>query len=364
MTDPNNQANGGLPSTMDISLWRTLDAAANRASEGLRVIEDFVRYGQNDTFLTTELKTLRHQLDSTLQRFDRAHAIAARDSFGDVGTTVQGKLEHARGDWSDLLTANFKRLQQALRSLEEHAKLVDGEVAASFERARYLTYSLEKMVLTTVTASALFPEPSIYVLTDGRTDGPSFDTFVAQLVEAEVDVIQLRDKNLDDRTLLARAEILRKRTAGTTTKMILNDRADLAKVSGADGVHVGQEELTVSQARSVMGAGKLVGVSTHSIDQARQAVRDGADYIGIGPTFPSGTKSFDAFPGVKLLREVASEITLPGFAIGGINVSNVVHVAQTGIRRVAVSGCVANADDPVAVVRELRKLLSSHVESL
>lgn len=358
MTDPDNLASGGLPPSMDISLWRTLDAAANRASEGLRAIEDFVRYGQNDSFLTTELKSLRHQLDSTLQRFDRSQAIASRDTFGDVGTTVQGKLEHARADWADLLTANFKRLQQALRSLEEHAKLVDGEVAASFERARYLTYSLEKMVMTTVTASQAFSEVSIYVLTDGRADGQLFDTFVAKLVEAEVDVIQLRDKNLDDRTLLARADVLRKRTAGTRTKMILNDRADLAKVSGADGVHVGQEELTVSQARSVLGVGKLVGVSTHSIDQARQAVRDGADYIGIGPTFPSGTKTFDAFPGVQLLSEVAQEITLPGFAIGGIDLGSVAKVAAAGIRRVAVSGCVAKAEEPVAVVHELREALS------
>lgn len=358
MTDPNNPTDGGLPPTMDISLWRTLDASANRASEGLRVIEDFVRYGQNDTFLTTELKSLRHQLDSTLQQFDRMQAIASRDTFGDVGTTVQGKLEHTRAGWSDLLTANFKRLQQALRSLEEHAKLIDGKVAANFERARYLTYSLEKMVMTTVAASQAFPEVAIYVLTDGHADGQLFDTFVAQLVEAEVDVIQLRDKNVDDRTLLSRAEILRKRTAGTATKMILNDRADLAKVSGADGVHVGQEELTVSQARSVLGAGKLVGVSTHSIEQARQAVRDGADYIGIGPTFPSGTKSFDAFPGVDLLREVAGEITLPGFAIGGIDVDNAAEVAAAGIRRVAVSGCVTKADDPRGVICSLRKHLS------
>lgn len=357
MTDPNNPDDGGLPPSMDISLWRTLDAAANRASEGLRVIEDFVRYGQNDSFLTTELKSLRHQLDSTLQRFDRSQAIQSRDTFGDVGTTVQGKLEQARSGWSDLLTANFKRLQQALRSLEEHAKLIDGQVAASFERARYLTYSLEKMVMTTVTASETFSEVSIYVLTDGRADGQLFDTFVAKLVEAEVDVIQLRDKKLDDRTLLERAAILRKRTAGTSTKMILNDRADLAKVSGADGVHVGQEELNVSQARSVLGTGKLVGVSTHCIDQARQAVRDGADYIGIGPTFPSGTKTFEKFPGVKLLSEVADEITLPGFAIGGIDLGNVEQVAKAGIRRVAVSGCVTKAEDPLSVLRNLRKKL-------
>ncbi|GAA4427242.1 thiamine phosphate synthase [Bremerella cremea] len=358
MSDSHNPNDRGLPPSMDISLGRTLDAAANRASEGLRVIEDFVRYGQNDRFLTEQLKSLRHELDSTLQKFDRLASIQSRDTFGDVGTTIQGKLEHTRHGWSDLLTANFKRLQQALRSLEEHAKLIDGEAAASLERARYLSYSLEKMVLTTVTAARQFAEPSVYVLIDGQASVDAFDRLAGALVDAGVDVIQLRDKSIDDRTLVARGELLRKRTANTATKMIFNDRADLAKVTGADGVHVGQEELTVSQVRSVLGTGKLVGVSTHSLAQAQQAVRDGADYIGIGPTFPSTTKSFEQFPGLDLIREVATEITLPGFAIGGIDPTNAALVAEAGIKRIAVSGCVAKASDPGAVVAQLKSALA------
>ena len=104
----------------------------------------------------------------------------------------------------------------------------------------------------------------------------------------------------------------------------------------------------------VLGPGKLVGVSTHNIDQARQAVCDGADYIGIGPTFPSGTKSFDYFPGLDFLREVAAEITLPAFAIGGIDLTNVSQVAAAGIHRVAVSGCVNQASDPGRIVMAIR----------
>ncbi len=357
MNDPHNPNPPGFVPGVDISLWRTLDAAANRASEGLRVIEDFVRYGQNDKFLTAELKSLRHQLDSTLQKFDRLASIQARDTFGDVGTTVQGKLEQARGSWSDLLTANFKRLEQALRSLEEHAKLVDTEAAAALERARYQTYSLEKMVMTTITASNTMADVAVYVLIDGRESDEAFEAVVAKLIEAKTDVIQLRDKRLDDRQLVVRAQLLRQRTTGTCTKLIINDRPDIARIVSADGVHVGQEELTVAQARMVLGPGKLVGVSTHSIDQARQAVRDGADYIGVGPTFPSGTKSFEHFPGLDFLQEVAAEITLPAFAIGGIDLTNVAQVAATGIRRIAVSGCVNQASEPQAVIEALRRTL-------
>lgn len=357
MSDPQNRHDRGLPPSMDISLWRTLDAAANRASEGLRVIEDFVRYGQNDRLLTTELKSLRHQLDSTLQSFDRLSSLRSRDTFGDVGTTVQGKLEQARRSWQDLLTANFKRLQQALRSLEEHAKLIDTTAAQKFEQMRYLAYSLEKMVVTTLAANDLFPEGSVYVLVDGQKSAEAFESLITQLLVANVDVIQLRDKTMDDRTLVDRAQQLRKLTRGTSTRLIMNDRPDIASIASADGVHVGQEEVSVAHARIVLGAGKLVGVSTHDIDQAQQAVKEGADYLGIGPTFPSGTKSFDQFPGLDFLREVATEITLPAFAIGGINLANVAQVAAAGIRRVAVAGCVSNASDPVEVIRRLKDTL-------
>ena len=96
----------------------------------------------------------------------------------------------------------------------------------------------------------------------------------------------------------------------------------------------------------MVGPRALVGVSTHTIEQARQAVLDGADYIGVGPTFPSGTKSFDHFPGVELLRAVAAEIRLPAFAIGGINKLNISQVLAAGIARAAVSGAIIDAPDP------------------
>ena len=128
----------------------------------------------------------------------------------------------------------------------------------------------------------------------------------------------------------------------------MNDRPDLAVLSGADGVHVGQDELTVKDARRILGPSGLIGVSTHSLEQARAAVLDGANYIGVGPTFPSGTKQFAEFTGIELLRAVQAEIRLPAFAIGGITEENLPQVLATGFRRVAVSGAIADADDPAA----------------
>ena len=108
----------------------------------------------------------------------------------------------------------------------------------------------------------------------------------------------------------------------------------------ADGVHVGQEELPVPQTRQIVGPERIVGVSTHSIQQARQAVADGADYIGCGPTFPGRTKNFESYPGTKFLTQIAAEIQIPAFAIGGIDMTNVGQVIETGVRRIAVTGAM------------------------
>ena len=133
----------------------------------------------------------------------------------------------------------------------------------------------------------------------------------------------------------------------------MNDRPDIAVLAEADGVHIGQDELTVSEARRIVGPERLIGVSTHTIEQARQAVLDGADYLGVGPTFPSGTKSFESFAGLEFIRQVAAEITLPWFAIGGIDAKNLATVLDAGASRIAVSGAILTATDPCAAAAEL-----------
>jgi thiamine-phosphate pyrophosphorylase len=126
----------------------------------------------------------------------------------------------------------------------------------------------------------------------------------------------------------------------------------LATLSDADGVHVGQEELSVKDTRMVVGPDRLIGVSTHTIEQARQAVLDGANYLGCGPTFPSSTKPFEEFPGCEFLRRVAAEISLPTFAIGGIRRENLGEVLASGFQRVAVRAEITESGDPARVVAD------------
>jgi thiamine-phosphate pyrophosphorylase len=122
---------------------------------------------------------------------------------------------------------------------------------------------------------------------------------------------------------------------------------------------VGQDDLSVHVARRIVGPHALVGVSTHTLDQAKQAVIDGASYIGVGPVFPSTTKPQERLAGIELLREVARNIRLPAFAISGITADNVAQVVECGVNRVAVSSAVVSADDPPDAARLLLDILSA-----
>ena len=200
------------------------------------------------------------------------------------------------------------------------------------------------------------PSPAVYVLLDGQAwikSRQAFDNRVNQLISAGVCLIQFRDKLLTDGDQVAAGTRLGQLTEGTSAAWIMNDRVDLAIAAGAAGVHLGQDDLSVEVARAMMGDGKLIGVSTHSIQQARDAVADGADYIGVGPVFESQTKHFTNFVGVDLVAAVAKEIEIPAFAIGGVNLDNASQVRDAGLARVAVSGVVNSADDPGAVVKRL-----------
>ncbi len=171
-------------------------------------------------------------------------------------------------------------------------------------------------------------------------------------------MFQLREKTLGDRELLERARAVRRWTRQAGALLIVNDRPDIARLAEADGVHLGQGDLSVKDARRIAGPDLLIGVSTHNLDQVRQAVLDGASYLGVGPTFPSRTKSFEEFPGLEFVRQASVETSLPLFVIGGISARTLPAAVAAGARRIAVSQAVCQADDPRAAVAELLEVLS------
>jgi thiamine-phosphate pyrophosphorylase len=346
------------PSPQPLATLRILDASANRCREGLRVIEDFVRFVLDDRHLTTLLKQLRHDLTASLSSLPSEQLLASRETQHDVGSTVTTAAEGQRPDAIAVVAASFKRVEESLRSLEEYGKIIDPSLGAKFESLRYRVYTLERAVHTTQDACHRLASSRLYVLLDGRGSETAFAQMAQTLIDAHVDVIQLRDKSLNDRTLLALGRTLRALTGDTQTLFIMNDRPDLAVLCEADGVHVGQGELSVHDVRHIVGPSMLVGVSTHSIEQARQAVLDGASYIGVGPVFPSMTKTFDRLAGLDFVRAVAAEITLPAFAIGGVTSSNLDDILAAGLSRIAVSGAILNSQDPAATCRDFSRRLA------
>ena len=352
-------------------IMRILDASLNRASEGLRVVEDYVRFVLDDPFLTGQVKALRHELAASAMAISTCDSHAARETQRDIGTTISTDSEAAREDAWDVCAASFKRAEQSLRSLEEYGKLVDVEFAGRMESLRYRLYTLEKAVDVGRSSRDRLQGVRLCVLVSGRQSSNDFEKLVSSLVAAEVGMIQLRDKGLDDRKLINRARTLVSLTRSqppappwtngvvrNSTLAIINDRADIAATAGADGVHVGQEDLSVKDVRAIVGARMLIGVSTHNIEQARAATLDGANYLGAGPTFASRTKSFDEFAGLDYLRQVATEISLPTFAIGGITSQNLPDALSTGISRVAVVAAITEASNPSTAATDLLKILN------
>ena len=328
------------------------------------MIEEFTRMHLNDAFLSEKLKNQRHQLGVVVSSHFQNQPLMNRDILHDVGTEIQSATEYERTDLIQIVRANFARTLQSLRSMEEYCKLVLPHASADFESNRYAVYALEKAIVNVADSRCCLNDSQLYVLTDSRNSLQELETLVEQLIGAGVDLIQLRDKKIEDRELIEAGKLLTRMTRQTDTRWIMNDRADLTNVCDADGVHLGQTDLEVAEARRVVGSGKMIGVSTHTFEQASRAVMNGANYIGVGPVFNSQTKSFDTFAESQFIEKVMAEISLPAFAIGGIDPNNLQSLIGSGVYRVAVSGCVIGADDPGTVAEKLKSQLPQAHEPL
>jgi thiamine-phosphate pyrophosphorylase len=195
----------------------------------------------------------------------------------------------------------------------------------------------------------------LYFVVDARPHGTDPEPLLEAALRGGVDIVQLREKDADDETVLAAASTFRALCDRYGALFILNDRPDLAVRANADGVHLGQDDMPVEEARAIVGEELLVGLSTHSPEQIQAAAR--VDYIGVGTIFGTPTKPRNAAAGLDLVRAAARLATLPWFAIGGIDPGNVGEVAAAGAARVAVVRAIRDASAPEAAVRALRAAL-------
>jgi len=347
-----------------VDLARIVDAASNRAREALRVLEDYCRFVLDDAFLSGELKNLRHNLAESLAPW--RHLLEARDTQRDVGVNLTACGEQDRQSLPAVVQANCKRLQEALRTLEEFGKVQSPDLGKIVEQLRYRSYTLEKALILGDQSRQRLAEVRLCVLVSGSARGepdcasarrPALEWTIKEAAAGGAGMIQLREKSLSDQEFLERARQVRRWTRKAGVLCIVNDRPDIARLAEADGVHLGQNDLPVKEARRILGPDLLIGLSTHNLDQVRQAILDGANYIGIGPTFPSATKEFGEFPGLDLVSRVMRETSLPAFVIGGVSQENIEKIIAAGGQRIAVAQAICQSLNPRHAAEELVRVL-------
>jgi len=325
-----------LPMNRDFSL---IDANLNRAKEGLRVAEDIIRFVLRNRELFELIKETRHNLQNAERAFGVAEGISARQE-ADIGQAKVLDSEYIRHSIWGLLRANFSRAGEAMRVLEEFGKIYLRDKAHILEEIRYDIYKLEFKTLTLTPhywLNLYFSTGVVYPLSD------SVDELI-WLINHGAKIFQLRDKTSSVQDVFKKAKYIcsyikkREERLGEGDKVlfIMNDYLDIAAALPVAGVHIGQGDGNIVQARRRLGALKIIGRSNDSMEHIKKSVVEGADYASIGPVFETPIKADLPAVGLKLVKQVAEEITIPWLAIGGINKTTINQVYEAGAKNVAV----------------------------
>ncbi len=330
---------------MERAILRILDANLDRAREGLRVIEEWCRFGLERSDLTATCKDLRQQLG----QLHTADIRAARDTPGDPGIHLTHAQESQREDIAQVLLANCARVQESLRVLEEYGKVNRPDLATAAKHIRYQVYTIE---------SAMNPKPKLedrlsarlYLVTSPE---PNLIHIVEAALNGGLRLVQYRDKNADNATRYDNATKLKFLCHQYGAMFIINDHIDLALAVNADGVHLGQQDYPIAVARRLLGPEKIVGRSTTNPAELQQAIAEKADYIGVGPVYATPTKPGKSASGAEYIAYAAAHAPMPWYAIGGVDATNLQDVIAAGAGRAAVVRAIMQAADPKAMTQQL-----------
>ena len=197
----------------------------------------------------------------------------------------------------------------------------------------------------------------LYVLISSNIAKKSVKETARLVIDGGADAVQLREKTISDSKFISLAREVRDITTKRGSLLIINDRVHVVRKVNADGIHLGQQDMSALEARNIIGDEKIIGVSTHSITQARQAQKDGADYIAIGPIYPTSTKDHEPSVGIEIIREISRTVSIPFIAIGAITLDNLDVVLKAGASRIAVCSAIMGTEDIYSTTRQFKEKL-------
>lgn len=343
-----------------------IDANLNRTREGLRVMEDCARFGIDDASLSHRFKSTRHALRAAMESLPigKDALIAARDTAGDVGTEITTAAEQTRMGMRDLVSAAAKRATEALRVIEESVKAL-GSPGTPFESIRYAIYDIERDL--TLALHPPCPQWSLCVLvTRDLCTHHSPQHVIERAAEGGAGCIQIREKSMPDAEMLEHAGALTETAHALGLHVMINDRVHIAKLVGADGVHLGQDDLPIHAARALLGPRFWIGRTCPTIEHAVDAIDQGADTCGLGPVFTSTTKSKPTLAGIALIESYLNDTrtkSTPMLAISGIMPSNVDQLSAINCPGVAVSSAICSSDDPLHATRMIVSAIEQQSDS-
>jgi len=333
---------------MERAGYRIIDANFNRAREAMRVMEDYCRFALNCSPLSGRAKQMRHELSALVARLEPDKQLSSRDTPGDVGIGLTIDSSLGRANLKDTLTAACKRLPEALRVLAETIHASDQALSGQIEKLRYDAYRLEKDIALFANPQHRFSKVRLYVLISSNLPADIF-ALTEKCIAGGADCIQLRTKGIDDDKLFAMAAEFVKICKDSEVLCIINNRIDIAVASGADGVHLGQNDLPLEEARKLQMTPMILGKSTHSPAQLAAAIAELPTYVSLGPIFATPTKPEAQPVGLEYIKNALPVLSGTGIchvAIGGITLDNIDAVLKAGARTIAVSSAITGSPDP------------------
>lgn len=338
-----------------MKIKRILDANFNRASEGLRVLEDIARFCLEEKELTLEIKSVRHEVRNVSKQIPEL--VSHRNATVDVGAGEDFVDTHR--SIKSLVLANSKRTQEALRVIEEYLKFLQkADLSKNICTQRFKVYSIEKTVLEKI---KIKPDYTLYLVFESKLCKIPPLRAVEEAVKGGVTILQLREKDASTREKLQIGEKLKMIAQEHSIPFIVNDRIDLALALSADGVHLGDEDMPLKYARKILET-RIIGISVDNVEQAIQAEVDGADYVSIGSIFQTSTKPSAHGPvGTEIIKQIKDAVNTPVVAIGGITSKNAREVGKAGADGIAVVSDILCSDDPMQAASKLKDAFISEV---